>query len=167
MPTIAARWKLVCLLGAFVLAFAIAGCGGDSKDDAFATGGLTTLTIKAPNGKSAKIKVEIADDTNERSTGLMNRDSLPKDNGMLFIIDPPRGAGFYMKDTKIPLTIAFIGPCGAIVALADMEPLTLTIHSTNEVYNFGLEANKGWFSEHGLGVGSTVTIPDAYKRPGC
>jgi uncharacterized membrane protein (UPF0127 family) len=167
LPTIAARWKLACLLGAFVLAFAIAGCGGNSKDGA-TVNGLTTLTIKASNGKSAKIKVEIADDTSERSTGLMNRDSLTKDNGMLFIIDPPiPGAGFYMKDTKIPLTVAFIGPCGAIVALADMEPLTLVVHSTNEVYNFGLEANKGWFSEHGLGVGSIVTIPDAYKRPGC
>ncbi|HLF70916.1 MAG TPA: DUF192 domain-containing protein [Dehalococcoidia bacterium] len=167
MPTIAARWKLVCLLGAFALAFAVAGCGGDSKDDDDANG-LTTLTIKAANGKSAKINVEIADNTNERSTGLMNRDSLAKDNGMLFIIDPPiAGGGFYMKDTRIALTVAFIGPCGAIVALADMEPLTLTLHSTNQPYNFGLEANKGWFAEHGLGVGSTVTIPDAYKRPGC
>ena len=85
---------------------------------------------------------------------------------MLFVI-PQRGAGFWMKDTLIPLSVAFLGPCGEIVAIADMEPLSPQLHNPDRPYGFGLEVNQGWFSNHGLGVGDKVVLPDGLKPAGC
>ena len=66
---------------------------------------------------------------------------------MLFVIEQ-RGPGFWMKDTRIPLTVAFIDACGAILAFTDMEPFSLSLHNTEQPYSFGLEVNQGWFARN-------------------
>jgi uncharacterized membrane protein (UPF0127 family) len=85
---------------------------------------------------------------------------------MLFVIEQ-RGAGFWMKDTTIPLSVAFIAPCGEIVHIAHMEPLTLQLHSTPLEYRFGLEVNRGWFEAHAIAIGDTVKLPEELRVSGC
>ncbi len=72
-----------------------------------------------------------------------------------------------MKDTLVPLSIAFLGHCGEIVDIQDMEPETLDIHQAQESYEYGLETPQGWFTENGIEVGDLVSIPRKYRPDGC
>jgi uncharacterized membrane protein (UPF0127 family) len=157
------RRHATALPALLMLVIALVACSSTSPapDD-----NLTRLEIVGAGGEAVSLRVEIADTEAERSVGLSNRASLPAGNGMLFVIEQ-RGRGFWMKDTTIPLSVAFIGPCGEIVAIADMEPLSLQIHNTEQTYAYGLEVNQGWFGSHGVGVGSRVEIPLEYRQAGC
>jgi uncharacterized membrane protein (UPF0127 family) len=124
------------------------------------------LTVVTAQGQVAHIDVEVADTPEERSVGLSGRTSLPADTGMLFII-PTKGPGFWMKDTLVPLSVAFLGRCGEIVSIQDMQPESLEIHTTDQDYSFGLETPLGWFTEHGIQVGDLVSIPRDYRPDGC
>jgi uncharacterized membrane protein (UPF0127 family) len=150
---------LAFLIG--MTALLMACSSGSSNDDK-----LTSIEIVNSQRETVSLQVEIADTQDEREHGLSNRSSLPRDQGMLFVIEQ-RGVGFWMKETTIPLSVAFIGPCGEIVALADMQPLSLEIHDTERTYAYGLEVNQGWFASHGIEVGSMVKIPEAYHLPAC
>ena len=156
--------RLILLALPVLAAFSLlaAACSGSNGGDE--TG--VRLTLRSVAGRTATLKVEVADDQAERQVGLSNRESLAPEAGMLFVIEG-RGPGFWMKDTSIPLSVAFIGECGQIVALADMEPFSLQVHNTERPYRFGLEVNRGWFAAHGIGAGDTVVIPEAYWQPGC
>ena len=149
------------MAAAVLLALFCLGCGGSSKD-----GDTTKLTLVAKSGTKVTLNVEIADDELEREKGLSGRKSLGANNGMLFLLDN-RHAGFWMKDTLIPLSVAFISRCGQIVFIDEMLPETLLIHNTPEPYQFGLEANPGWFKKHSLDVGDQVEIPKDLKQTGC
>jgi uncharacterized membrane protein (UPF0127 family) len=146
------------------IALGLAACSGDA--DAKAPEGTIALKMKGDSGKEQRLFVEVAATQEQRGVGLSKRTELDADRGMLFII-PTHGIGFWMKDTLIPLSVAFIGPCGEIVFIADMEPQTETLHDTDRPYKYGLEANQGWFREHGIDVGSTVEIPEEYRQPEC
>lgn len=124
------------------------------------------MTITNNAGKEQRLFVEIADTVAERTAGLSGRTELGTDTGMLFVI-PQRGLGFWMKDTLIPLSVAFIGQCGEIVFIADMEPQSLEMHDTDEPYSFGLEVNQGWFADHGISVGARVGLPDEVRPASC
>ena len=145
---------------AIVLAVA---CGGNDEKP---PEGTTALEITNNAGNEQRLFIEIADTDQERGVGLSGRTELGEDQGMLFIIEQ-RGLGFWMKDTLIPLSVAFIAPCGEIVHIADMQPQTENVHNTVRDYRYGLEANLGWFAEHGIGVGSEVDIPEEYRTPEC
>jgi uncharacterized membrane protein (UPF0127 family) len=124
------------------------------------------LTIVAANGTTARLDVEIADTPEERQTGLMGRTELSPDTGMLFIFEEqPRG--FWMKDTRVALTAAFIAECGEILAFADMEPLSEEIHNISQPYRFGLEVERGWFARNGIAVGDHVSLPREIRPPNC
>ena len=125
-----------------------------------------TLSISSQSGRSVKLQVEIADTPEKLERGLSGRDILAPDHGMLFVIEQ-RGLGFWMKDTSLPLSVAFISACGEIVALADMQPLSQELHNTLQPYRFGLEVNQGWFQRRGVGVGNRLTLPSGLKQPGC
>ena len=143
---------------ATVLAAALAvACGGD--DD----GGVSTATIVLTNdgGSRQELTVELARTAEERSRGLMFREELPEDGGMLFVFPQDTEAGFWMKDTLIPLSIAFIAADGAILGVQEMEPLSTELHRPSVPYRYALEVNQGWFQEHGLGRGDRVEIPDS------
>lgn len=107
----------------------------------------------------ARLKVEIVDKPAERSLGLMYRKSLPKNRGMLFIYRRPKIMNFWMKNTYIPLSIAYIDKKGYIIAIYKMEPL-----DTEKDYRspgpaiWALEVNQGWFERHGVSVGDRVWL---------
>jgi uncharacterized membrane protein (UPF0127 family) len=105
-----------------------------------------------------RLQVELAVTPAERQTGLMARSSLPADQGMLFVFPTPSVDGFWMHDTLIPLSIAWIDRYGNIVDIQEMEPLSDTVHYPSGPYSYALEANAGWFLEHGVGVGQIVTM---------
>ncbi|MGA2518699.1 MAG: DUF192 domain-containing protein [Thermodesulfobacteriota bacterium] len=97
-----------------------------------------------------EIWVEVAKTPEERNHGLMGRKHLGKDEGMLFIFETEDYHGFWMKDTVIPLSIAFIGKDSQIVSITDMRPQTLDSHLPPTPVLYALEMNKGWFSSHGI-----------------
>ena len=84
------------------------------------------VIFHAANGENSELKVEVARTGQERATGLMNRKQLDADSGMIFVWDDPVRSGFWMKDTYIPLSIAFIAEDGTIVDIQDMQPLDLS-----------------------------------------
>jgi uncharacterized protein len=90
------------------------------------------------------------------TTGLMNRFSLQRDHGMLFVFDTPQPQAFWMKNTYIPLSIAFIGADGRILNIEDMAPRTENTHPSRGAALYALEMKKGWFAERGIGAGDRV-----------
>lgn len=106
--------------------------------------------------KGKEIRVEVARTPEERAVGLMARKHLGKEEGMLFIFEEEGYHSFWMKNTFIPLSIAFIDKKGQIVKITDMKPLTLTSHSPPQPVLYALEMNQGWFSKNGIKVGDIV-----------
>ena len=162
MRTTWAALILTAITAGLVLALALVlGTCGPSEDIA-----RVPLTIVAANGTTARLQVEIAETAEQRQTGLMGRTELAPDTGMLFVIEPP-GRGFWMKDTRISLTVAFIAECGRILAYADLEPLSEEIKNTSLDYRFGLEVARGWFDRNGIAVGDIVSLPRDIRPAAC
>jgi uncharacterized protein len=107
----------------------------------------------------ATLGVEIANDDTERRRGLMNRPCLPPDAGMLFVYPGPVQSTFWMHDTLLPLTIAFIDSDGTILELEDMQPQTDDLHYAPAPYQYAIEANQGWFADHNIEAGDKATLP--------
>jgi uncharacterized protein len=113
-----------------------------------------------------EVAVEIAEREDQRSYGLMERPSLPDDRGMIFLYgqEQPPDAGFWMYRTRIPLDIAFLDRDGAIVNIRAMEPCPhadprgCPTYAPGVGYFSALEVNRGWFTEHGVGIGDRVVI---------
>lgn len=106
--------------------------------------------------KGREIQVEVARTPGERAVGLMGRKHLGKEEGMLFVFEEEGYHSFWMKDTLIPLSIAFIDKKGQIVKITDMKPLTMTSHPPPKPILYALEMNQGWFSRNGIRVGDIV-----------
>ncbi len=142
---------------AVVLASAAACGGGD--------GGLPTATIVVSDGEGARaeLTVELARTGEERSRGLMFRESLPEDRGMLFAFAEDTRSGFWMKDTSIALSIAFVTEDGTILDIQEMEPLSTEPHQPPGPYRYALEVNEGWFGRHGFGPGDRLEIPEGVE----
>ncbi|MDD5737764.1 MAG: DUF192 domain-containing protein [Candidatus Omnitrophica bacterium] len=103
------------------------------------------------------LKVELARTQEQREAGLMHRRELGEDEGMLFLYDRPQQMMMYMKDTHIPLSVAFIDSAGVILEIRDMAPLDETpVLSVSRKIRFALEANRGWFAKNGIAPGATV-----------
>ena len=116
-------------------------------------------TIVNSLGERIPVQVEIADTDAERQTGLSGRTTLAEDAGMLFVFDQEQPLSFWMKDTLIPLSIAYISADGRIVDIQDMQPLDETPHPSAEPAQYALEVNQGFFTERGVAVGDTVELP--------
>jgi uncharacterized protein len=106
--------------------------------------------------KGQRIVAEIAATEATRTTGLMNRFSLQPDHGMLFVFSQPQPLAFWMKNTYVPLSIAFIGADGRILNIDDMVPLTESTHPSYGAALYALEMKKGWFAQHAIGAGEPV-----------
>ena len=115
-------------------------------------------TIVNSLGERIPVQVEIADTDAERQTGLSGRTTLAEDAGMLFVFDQEQPLSFWMKDTLIPLSIAYISADGRIVDIQDMQPLDETPHPSAEPAQYALEVNQGFFTERGVAVGDTVEL---------
>ena len=135
-------YRLILALSVVLFAFSC------KKDDA-----LKTQILRI---NQWEITVETADTQETQEKGLMGRESLDEDRGMLFVYDLDSRKSFWMKNTKIPLSIAYIAADGTIREIYDMEPLsTRTVDSRYSV-RYALEVNQGAFQRHGIKTGDKV-----------
>jgi uncharacterized membrane protein (UPF0127 family) len=126
-----------------------AGSPGDSSQ--VGSGELVAVRVGGH-----EIRVEIADDASERERGLMYRESLPEDQGMLFVYASQQVRSFWMRNTLIPLDIAFIDPDGLIVDVQQMQPQTDELTTSRYPMMYALEMNLGWFETNGVEVGDRL-----------
>jgi uncharacterized membrane protein (UPF0127 family) len=103
-----------------------------------------------------QIDAQVAQSPEERQIGLMFRTQMPAAEGMLFVFEAPTKQCFWMKNTLLPLTAAFIADDGTIVNLADMKPQTTDTHCSNKPVRFVLEMNQGWFVKKGIKPGTKL-----------
>lgn len=115
---------------------------------------LPSVTLNVA-GKA--VTAEVADEPDERRSGLMFRDSLAADSGMLFVMPRPERAAFWMKNTTLPLSVAYISPGGVIVEIHDLEPLDeKPVPSSFPNIAYALEMKQGWFAENGILAGDRI-----------
>ena len=100
-----------------------------------------------------RIEAQVAASPQERQTGLMHRKEMPANEGMLFVFEQPATQCFWMKNTLLPLTAAFVADDGTIVNLADMKPQTTDSHCSTKPVRYVLEMNQGWFGKKGIKAG--------------
>lgn len=103
-----------------------------------------------------QIDAQVAATPAHRTIGLMFRREMPQHEGMLFIFEQPSQQCFWMKNTLLPLTAAFVGDDGTIVNLADMKPQTTDSHCSDKPVRYVLEMHQGWFAKRGLKAGSQL-----------
>ena len=103
------------------------------------------------------INAEVAQTPDQRAIGLMNRSTMGVSDGMLFAFEAGATQCFWMKNTLLPLSIAFIGDDGAIVNIIDMKPQSLESHCSTKPVRFALEMNQGWFTKRGIKAGTKLT----------
>ena len=137
-------------------AFFLLGCSSASGQ------GSNLVTLSLGN---VELFVEVADTPSSRQQGLMNRTSLPENQGMLFVFPNEQVLQFWMKDTIIPLSIAYIDSRGIIVTIRDMQPRDLTPVSSVVPAQFALEVNQGWFERNNIRPGDRVHIPSEIQMP--
>jgi uncharacterized membrane protein (UPF0127 family) len=102
------------------------------------------------------LNVEIAQSQEQHERGLMDRARLDENAGMLFCNPTPTRMCMWMKETGIPLSVAFIDEQGVILSIRDMQPNTLDPHCSEAAVSYALETNQGWFSQRGVAPGSTI-----------
>ena len=105
------------------------------------------------------IDAQVALTPDERQIGLMQRKDMPQHEGMIFIFEQVAQQCFWMKNTLLPLTAAFVADDGTIVNLADMKPQTTESHCSTQPVRYVLEMNKGWFAKKGIKAGSKLGGP--------
>jgi uncharacterized membrane protein (UPF0127 family) len=111
------------------------------------------------------IRAEVAADPATRSRGLMMRERLGPNEGMLFVFPEKAGHCFWMRNTLIPLSIAFVDDDGTIANIADMAPRSDDSHCPTRAVRYALEMEQGWFARRGLKVGSRL-VQSRYFRAG-
>jgi uncharacterized membrane protein (UPF0127 family) len=114
--------------------------------------------------KGTKLKAEVAKTEEDKAKGLMFREKLGKDEGMLFVYDKEARLSFWIKNTRIPLSIAFLDKNGRIVDLQDMVPFSLETHISALPAQYALEMNQGWFQQHGISIGDTAKFSALTKK---
>jgi uncharacterized membrane protein (UPF0127 family) len=123
---------------------------------------LPTITLKAG---MHNIRAQVAATFEQRQTGLMFRREMPTHEGMLFVFEEPSQQCFWMRNTLIPLTIAFLADDGTIVNLADMQPLSEQSHCSKSAVRYALEMNLGWFAKRGVKPGYRLVGPPFARTP--
>lgn len=103
-----------------------------------------------------RIDAQLAQTDTQRATGLMHRRDMPEHEGMLFVFEQPGVQCFWMKNTLIPLTAAFVDDDGTIANLADMQPQSEAMHCSARPVRYVLEVNQGWFTRRKLAAGARL-----------
>jgi len=115
---------------------------------------LPTITLRIG---AATVEAEVADETDERTIGLMGREELAEGKGMLFVFREPQALGFWMRDTLVPLSIAYINAAGVIREIHDMQPLDETpARSAFRDLVYALEVPQGWFHKNKILPGDRI-----------
>lgn len=131
-----------------------AGVAGAPAATGLAQPRLPTVMLRVAG---AELAAEVACRRQEQERGLMHRASLGEGEGMLFVFDRPYWLSFWMKDTPLPLTVAYLDAQGVIRELHDLQPFDTTrVDSQRADLQFALEVPRGWFVRHGIGLGSTI-----------
>lgn len=136
----------------------LAGCGGDGAEPG-------AQAVLSHGSQEKRISVEIADTPSERGQGLMGRETLPADAGMVFVFPEDVRGAFWMKDTLVPLSIAFYSADGRILEILDMEPCAADpcpLYDPGVAYRGALEVNQGAFAGWGVSVGDRLRITSSY-----
>ena len=106
------------------------------------------------------LRIEVARTSDEQAKGLMHRKTMPENHGMLFHYESDRKLSFWMKDTEIPLSIAFLAADGTIKEIYDMKPFSLNTIVSRQSVRFALEVNQGLFERLGIDIGDRVVFPE-------
>jgi uncharacterized protein len=139
------------IFGIILPVLIFASCSPNTQTGAF---GLSTTTLTL---HGTPLNVEVADTPQSLATGLMFRNSMAEDHGMLFMLGSAEQASFWMKNTKIPLSIAYIDGKGIVREEHDMQPFDeRTTRSSGDDIVYALEVNQGWFQRHHIDPGEKV-----------
>jgi uncharacterized membrane protein (UPF0127 family) len=148
--------RLLPLLLAAVLSTCTNGVGSSVET------GPAVVTFVGGNPTRSQIFVQVADSSEEREKGLMGVTELPADSGMAFVWDEPTTGTFWMKNTLIPLSIAFVDPDGRIVTIRDMQPCATDdacpTYRATVPYMLAIEVNAGFFDRNGIEVGDRAEL---------
>ncbi|MBI5804588.1 DUF192 domain-containing protein [candidate division TA06 bacterium] len=144
----------------FVLAYlslaVLAGCRQETSTQTLPTKESRPGKVQLAMG-GARLWVEVAEDEAARSQGLMHRHQMPQDEGMLFVFEYPQPLSFWMKNTYLPLDIAFVSKDGIILNILRMEPLNeVPRYLSRGPALYAIEANAGWFQSNGIKPGDRV-----------
>jgi len=142
----------------FTVAMLLAGLVACTGTDDHPDHPPSTVTFE---GRDAVLYVEIAKKADEHRKGLMGVETLPDDEGMAFVFDEPSDTPFWMKDTLIPLSIAFVDDAGRVIGVRDMEPCEADPCPTYDIdrpFVLAIEANIGWFERAGIEVGDRAEL---------
>ncbi len=146
------RWKFPLILPMLTLiALAGPGCGRGEWPYGVEIGGR-------------RVNVELALTYEQRERGLMYREKLDDGWGMLFVFPDERTRHFWMRNTHVPLSIAFIRDDLTVCDVQDMQPLSDELHPSSAPARYALEVQQGWFARHGIGAGATVTFSPKLER---
>jgi hypothetical protein len=113
--------------------------------------------------RDKKIKAEVVRTEEEKARGLMFRQKLGKNEGMLFVYEKEERLSFWMKNTPIPLSIAFLDRTGQIVDIQDLTPFSLQTRVSAFPAQYALEVNQGWFRENEVAIGDAVIFPAGFR----
>jgi uncharacterized membrane protein (UPF0127 family) len=148
-----------------VLGLGLMGAGPTATPPAAAQGqAQPTLPMVTLQAGIHLVKAEVADDGRKRAMGLMFRESLAPNHGMLFVFREKAGHCFWMRNTLIPLSIAFLDDDGTIVNIEDMAPRSEDSHCPKRPVRFALEMEQGWFAKRGLAAGAKLASPQVFGK---
>jgi uncharacterized membrane protein (UPF0127 family) len=142
--------------GALLGALALAAFAAMTQAQPSADGQPQQLQATTLNAGMHNIRAQLAMTPEQRQIGLMYRREMPANDGMLFVFEEPQPQCFWMKNTLLPLTIAFVADDGTIVNLADMQPMNEASHCSAKPVRYALEMNQGWFAKRGIKAGSKL-----------
>lgn len=144
------RWSaalFICVVNLFAYPITTLSQGGPPS---------APLPIKQLTAGMHLIQAEVASNDAQRSRGLMFRKELAPNHGMLFVFEQPSVQCFWMRNTPLPLSIAFILDDGTITNIADMAPMTENSHCSTAPVRFTLEMEQGWFTKRGIVAGKKI-----------
>ena len=119
----------------------------------------TNLPVVQLQAGMHNIRAQVAATGEQRATGLMHRKEMPQHEGMLFVFEQPSVQCFWMKNTLLPLSIAFVADDGTVVNIDEMKPQTQDSHCSDKPVRYVLEMNQGWFAKRGVKAGFKLTGP--------
>ena len=135
---------------------ALLGCAASAKEPATRVFDAPVLPVVTLQAGMYQVAAEVAATPEARQVGLMHRPALGEFDGMLFAFPDDAVHCFWMKDTRIPLSVAFLDSEGTIVTITDMEPFSLASHCPGKPVRYALEMNQGWFAARGVAEGQTI-----------
>lgn len=154
-------------LGIFLCGISLLACSTVRSDESSpqAKPSVTELMPVLQMG-AATLQLELACTPEEQQRGLMFRETLPENQGMLFVFAQEQTLGFWMKNTALPLSIAYISAQGEIVDIQDLHPFDEIPRRSIKPAQYALEVNQGWFARHQIVVGQHISLDNFCENPG-